>query len=298
VVEIYREAPMERELWPRLYRLVLAVGQDLRLSDVTYRPHVIALVFLWAALHDRPVCWACRERNWSTTTLRPAALPSPSTLSRRLRRVDTAMFLRSLVLRVRQDGDPRLVAAIDAKPLPIGGAGKDPEARCGRGAGMWARGYKLYAVWGGRSVPEAYRIYPMNVSENKVAEEMAAELAHGGYLLGDGEYDANPVFEAAGAAGYQLLAPREDPGAGLGHVRQSPYRLRCIALMRSAFGREVFRLRGRIERGYGTLTAFGCGLSPLPAWVRHQDRVWLWATAKLLINAERIRINEAKGLAA
>jgi len=289
---------MERELWVRLYHLVMEVGKTVRLTEVTYQPHVIALVFLWAALHDRPVCWACEPRSWSTTTLRPARLPSPATLSRRLRRVDTAMFMRSLVLRVRQEGDPRLVAAIDAKPLPIGGAGKDPEARCGRGAGMWARGYKLYTVWAGRPVPDAYRVYPMNVSENKVAEEMIPELTHGGYLLGDGEYDANPVFEVAGVAGYQLLAPRENPKAGLGHVRQSPYRLRCIAWMRSGFGREVFKLRGMIERGYGTLTAFGCGLSQLPAWVRHQDRVWLWVTAKLLINAERMMINEAKGLAA
>ena len=37
-----------------------------------------------------------------------------------------------------------------------------------------------------------------------------------------GEYDANPVFDAAGAVGYQLLAPREDPDTGLGHHYQSP----------------------------------------------------------------------------
>lgn len=289
---------MERELWVRLYHLVMEVGTTLRLTDVTYQPHIIALVFLWAALHDRPVKWACNKTNWTTTSLRPATIPSESTLSRRLRRVDTALFMRSLVLRVRQEADPRLIAVIDAKPLPIGGAGKDPEARCGRGAGMWARGYKLYTVWGSRPVPETYRVYPMNVSEDKVAEEIIPELTHGGYLLGDGEYDAKAVFEVAGAAGYQLLAPRENPNAGVGHVPQSPFRVRCIELMRSRFGREVFKLRGRIERGYGTLTSFGGGLSQLPAWVRHQDRVWLWVTAKLLINAERMRINGAKGLAA
>jgi hypothetical protein len=75
---------MERELWPRLYHLVMEVGQTLRLTDVTYQPHIIVLVFLWAALHARPVSWACDKRNWATTTLRPATLPDPSTLSRRL----------------------------------------------------------------------------------------------------------------------------------------------------------------------------------------------------------------------
>ena len=286
---------MERELWPRLYHLITEVGRSFRITDVTFQPHIIALVFLWAALHDRPVRWACDERNWTTTTLRPASLPDPSTLSRRLRRLDMAPFLRDVVGRLRQCGVPQLAALIDAKPLPIGGASQDPEARCGRGAGMWAMGYKLYAVWAGRPVPEAYRVNSMNINEDKVAVDMIPELASGGYLLGDGAYDANSVFDAAGANGYQLLAPREDPNKGLGHGYQSPFRLRCIAPMRSQFGKGVFNLRWTIERTYGSLTSFGGGLSPLPAWVRHLKRVWLWVTAKLLINAMRI-INLGKGV--
>ena len=283
---------MERELWPRLYHLVMEVGQTLRLIDVTYQPHIIVLVWLWAALHDRPVSWACDEKNWTTTTLRPATLPDPSTLSRRLRRVDTAMLMRALVQRVRQEADPRLAAVIDAKPLPVGGASQDPEARCGRGAGMWAKGYKFYAIWGGRPVPETYRIYSMNINEDIVGEEMIPDLDGGGYLLGDGEYDANAVFDAAGAAGYQLLAPREQPEAGLGHRYQSPYRLRCIELMKTSFGRGLYALRRGIERAFGNLTSFGGGLSPLPAWVRHLERVWQWVTAKLLINAMRIIVHQ------
>ena len=85
---------MERELWPRLYHLLMEVGRTLRITDVTYQPHTVLLVFFWAALHDRPVCWACVERNWATTTSRPFRLPSPATLSRRLRRVDIAMLMR------------------------------------------------------------------------------------------------------------------------------------------------------------------------------------------------------------
>jgi hypothetical protein len=279
---------MERELWPRLYHLIMEVGQALRLIGVSYQPHILLLVYCWAALHDRPVNWACDPRHWSTTTLRPARLPSPATLSRRLWRIDTALLMRALIRRLRRGRDPRLIATIDGKPLPIGGSGHDPDARCGRGAGMRAKGYKFYAIWGGRPVPETYRVYPMNVNEDKVAEEMMPDLTGGGYLLGDGEYDANGVFDAAGAAGYQLLAPREDPEAGLGHIRQSPYRLRCIELMRSAFGRGVWGLRRRIEQSFGVLTSFGGGLSPLPSWVRHLERVWLWVSAKMAINGIRI----------
>jgi hypothetical protein len=287
---------MERELWPRLYHLIMKAGESLRLTDVTFQPHIIVLVFFWAALHDRPVKWACDERNWATTTLRPATIPSPSTVSRRLRRVDTALLMRSVVQSLRETGDPRLIAVIDGKPLPIGGASQDPEAHCGRGAAHLARGYKLYAVYDGRPIAAAYRVYSMNNNEDKVAEEMLGDLPGGGYLLGDGEYDANAVFDAAGAAGYQLLVPREHPEAGLGHHYQSPYRLRCIDLMRTDFGREVYHSRGSIERDFAHLTSFGCGLSPLPAWVRHEKRVWVWVTAKMVINA--VRIIARKGLAA
>jgi DDE family transposase len=274
---------MERELWPRLYHLIMKAGESLRLTDVTFQPHIIVLVLFWAALHDRPVCWACNEENWSTTTLRPARIPSESTLSRRLRRMDTAMFLRLVVQQIRETGDPGLIAVIDGKPLPVGGASQDPEAHCGRGAARLAKGYKLYAVYDGRPIAAAYRVYSMNRNEDKVAEDMIPDLTGGGYLLGDGEYDANAVFDTAGAAGYQLLAPREHPEAGLGHHYQSPYRLRCIDLMRTSFGEEVYRLRGSIERDFGHLTSFGCGLSPLPAWVRHEKRVWLWVTAKGIV---------------
>lgn len=111
--------------------------------------------------------------------------------------------------------------------------------------------------------------------------------------MGDGEYDANGVYDAAGAVGFQLVAPRERPNAGLGHHYQSPYRLRSIALLRSDFGREVYALRGRIERSFGNLSAFGGGLpAALPAWVRRSHRVLPYVWAKLLINAVRIIGNQ------
>lgn len=287
---------MERELWPRLYHLVMSVGESIRLVDVTYQPHIIILTFLWAALHDRPVGWACDKRNWTTTTLSPAQIPSASTLSRRLRRIDAAMFMRLVVEKIRDTEDPRLIAIIDGKPLPVGGASKDPEALCGHGAGMWAKGYKLYSIHDGRPIAGAYRVHPMNISEDTVAREMIPDLTGGGYLLGDGEYDSNGVFDVAGAAGYQLLAPRENAEAGLGHHYQSPYRLRCIDLMRTPFGEQLIGMRANIERDYGTLTSFAGGLAPLPAWVRHETRVWFWTSAKMIINA--VRIMKHKGLVA
>src|SRR4051812_12523590 len=92
---------MERELWPRIYHLVMTGGTAIRQAHVTYQPHVLVLVLLWAALHDRPLSWACCEAHWSTTTLRPVALPSPATLSRRLRSVAVGVLMRELATRLR-----------------------------------------------------------------------------------------------------------------------------------------------------------------------------------------------------
>jgi hypothetical protein len=132
----------------------------------------------------------------------------------------------------------------------------------------------------------------MREYEGAVAERLLTQVRGVGLLLADGNYEASPPYDAADARGYQLLA-RPDPGDnGRGHHYQSPYRLRCIELMRSSFGQAIFRLRGDIERRYGVMTSFGGGLSPLPAWVRHQNRVWIWVAAKLVINGVRIVRNK------
>ena len=75
---------MERELWPVLYRLLQETAADFHQKYVQIQPWILVAVLLWAALHDRPVSWACQPRHWSTTTLRPWRLPSDATMSRRI----------------------------------------------------------------------------------------------------------------------------------------------------------------------------------------------------------------------
>lgn len=280
---------MERELWPSLYRLLQQTGKDFHQKYVQYQPWVLVAVMLWAALHDRPLSWACQRRHWSTTTLRPARLPSGSTLSRRLDGVAVGLFWRALEQRLRDQGPPALVAFVDGKPLPVGGNSKDPDTRFGRGAGCVAKGYKLHAIWSTRPLPEAWDVTPLNANEKALAQDLIGQLEYGGYLLGDGNYDASYVYDAAYARGYQLVAPfrkAENPGSGKHY--QSPHRLRSIALLQSDYGKALYRARTAIERSYGNATSFGGGLSPLPAWVRGLPRVRTWVWAKLLINAVRI----------
>lgn len=281
---------MERELWPELYRAVKEVGRAVRQKGVRYQPWVIALVYLWAAIHDRPVSWACVAQNWSSTRQRPWKIPSDSTLSRRVYDVSMGLFWEALEVRLRQTEWLGLLSFADGKPLVVGPATKDREARRGWAIKGFAKGYRLHEIQGNRSLPEAWDVTPLNVSESVTAQTLVRQTRiGGGYLLVDGAYDSAPLFDGAQACGYQMLAPCGSEGAGRGHRPPSAARQRSIDLMHTRFGRELLLQRRQIERTFGNLTSFGGGLGPLPAWVRRLHRVRTWVWAKLLINAIRIQ---------
>jgi hypothetical protein len=280
---------MERELWPLLFQYIKLTAKDVRQKYVQMQPWIIVATMLWAALHDRPVKWACNAKHWTTTRLRPQRIPSPATMSRRVDDVSTGIFWNALEKRLRGSGHPALLSFLDGKPLPIGGNSKDPDAHWGRGAGGLAKGYKLHAVWSTGVLPEAWEITPLNTGEKAVAYRLIGQLRYGGYLLGDGEYDASYLYDRAFAKGYQLVAPfRKAKNPGCGKHYQSPHRLHSIDLMQHAFGQSLYQTRTQIERSFGNATSFGGGLGPLPAWVRGLERVRTWVWAKLLINAVRI----------
>ena len=54
---------MERALWPLLYRTVHDVAGRVRQKYVHIQGWMLIVTMLWAALHDRPVSWACRAAN-------------------------------------------------------------------------------------------------------------------------------------------------------------------------------------------------------------------------------------------
>jgi len=286
---------MERELWPVLYPLVRDVGHDFSQRRARYQPWVIACVFLWACLHDRPIAWACDERHWSTAR-RPLWLPSPATMSRRLRSLAVGLLLRAVEDRLRAAAPAADVACLDGKPLVVGGCSKDKDAKRGRAAGGFARGYKLHAIWDGRAVPAAWAVAPLNVHEVVIAEELLGQVAgRGGSLLADGNYDSSKLFDRAAARGYRLLVP-PSANAGRGHHYVSPHRRQSIAVMGTAEGKAAYAARVAIERAFGNATSFGGGLAPLPAWARRTPRVTRWVRGKLLINGARILRHQ--GLAA
>lgn len=293
---------MERELWAELsaamFDVARAAGHRAG-PRFTHAHERVVRVYLWGVLHDRPVGWACRPENWDAAT-RPDPLPSQPTMSRRTRTPAFDAFLDAVGRRLAGRPSAALVKRVDGKPLTVAAHSTDPDAAWGRGAGGRARGYKLHAVWADRPMPEAFEVHPLDVGEQPVAARRlipaALDAGRPGYLLGDEQYNASALFDAAAARGHRLVAPRQRPGAGLGHHYQSPHRLRCLDLLEPGpgrdgrFGRGLVAARRQIERDFGNAVSFGGGLtSGLPAFVRRLRRVRQWVHAKLLVNAARIR---------
>jgi Transposase DDE domain len=279
---------MERELWNLLYSL--AQRLDKPWGSWRYSSSDVLAVYFWAVVHDRPMVWATAPSHWPPE-LRPALFPPQSTLSRRMRRPETVelMIVVEQHLLALVSVASYWVWSIDAKPVGVSGVSKDPDVGYGRGAGGQQKGYKFYAVWGAGPMPLAWGLAPMNVSEKTMARHLIPSLPGSGYLLGDTQYDVNGLYDLAAQAGYQLVAQKTpDRGrGGLGHRRQSSFRIRSLELLRTSFGRALYRQRRAIECSFGTWTCFGGGLSPLPAWVRRFTRVRNWVHAKLLVAGVR-----------
>lgn len=283
---------MERELWSQLMTAIQDVARTRCCSNrFTYDTALVVRVYLWSVLHDRPVYWACQRRNWNAQS-RPSRLPSQSTMSRRLGSMPVADFLKAMGRRLSGRVDRGLVKILDGKPLPISRHSGDGDSAFGRGAGGVDRGYKLHVIWGNAAMPQAWAVCPMNISEVRVAGELLPSLRGCGYVLGDGNYDRNALYDLAARRNHQLLACRSKPYTDLGHRRHSAHRLRAIELLEGPgdYGRDLYALRRQIETHFAALTSFGGGLTCLPPWVRRLRRVRLYVHGKLLINAARIRL--------
>lgn len=279
---------MEGELWKVVYDVAQQLARGQRPRGARYDDARIAAVYLWAVVHDRPVSWACERRNWPIWWRR-RRLPTPSTMSRRLRRPSVRRLLGDVERRLRRGFGRRWCKWIDGKPLPVGGASQDRQARAGRAVRGLARGYKLHALCDAGGVLDAWLVLPMNASECGAARHLIRQLEGEGYVVGDREYDSSRLHDLAAAHGFQLVARRQREG-GLGHRRQSPHRLRSMDLLGRPFGQALEAQRYDIDRFFAHLGNSGGGLSPLPNWVRTYPRVRLWVQAKIILNLARLTL--------
>jgi hypothetical protein len=284
---------MERDMYAGVVAALAHLGLRLTAAS-SYAPArhrfsdaLIVGVYFWAAVHDRPVCWACAATNWPDD-LRPARMPSQSQMSRRLRTegvIELMSRLDTLVL--ERDRPEGWASLLDGKPLPVASHSRDRDAAWGRGAGGRAKGYKLHARHGPGGRVLDWAVMPMNHDERTVAERMLRERPAVGYVLADKNYDSNRLHRCVTAGGAQLVAPRRyGAHRGLGHGKQEPGRLRSRDLLEntvSTFGRELHAERRAIERDFGYLASTSGLLTHLPAWVRTLPRVTLWVRAKLIL---------------
>lgn len=89
--------------------------------------------------------------------------------------------------------------------LTVSRHSKDQQAKFGRGAGGQDCGYKFHAIYQGSNAPLAWTVTPLNANEPQVAQTLIDEHLSAGYLLGDANDDANPLYARAGQFGTKHL---------------------------------------------------------------------------------------------
>jgi hypothetical protein len=276
---------MEREEWLAFVQVVTRRVPAPHTKRFTFSDADILQTYLWAVLHNHPVSWACRATNWPTD-LRPARVPTPATMSRRLRRPAILAGAEGLLRHLHRGRRQGLVSAVDGKILAIRNHSRDQTATFGGPRGR-QRGYRLHVILGQNCRLEAWAIHPLNRDERPVARALVSHTRLRGYLLADSNYDDDQFYQLCARRGVQLLTPRQrGPRHGLARNARSPARRRAIDLLESShtgFGPALYALRRDIERFFGQLTNGRHGLWGLPPWIRGLDSVRRWVTAKLLL---------------
>jgi hypothetical protein len=280
---------MEHQLWKAMVAVLATLGKPRKRRTGDFTDHDIVEVFYWAVLHDRSTHWACQASHWPIHRRR-WPLPSPGTMSRRLRTPAVVALLLALERRVVAPQQTGLFWMIDGKPLVIGGCSKDRQAGYGRAANSKAKGYKIHALVDPTGALASWRLAPMNKDERVLAERMLKTAPIQGYVAADSNYDSNKLHALCDQRGQLQLVSRRryGPDHGTGHRKQSAGRLRSMQLTESpfpAFARQLLRDRHGIERRFGQLVNWGGGLTCLPAWVRTHRRVHRWVQAKLVLTA-------------
>lgn len=284
---------MEHQLWLSILAVLAALDNAPMPTRFDFSDGDIVKIHYWAVLHDRPECWACQRRNWPIWDRRKT-LPSPSTMSRRLRSRSVLRLLKDLERRVIAPKEAGLFWIIDGKSMCIGGCSKDRQAGYGRAANGKAKGYKIHAIVDPHGGVAAWRVAPMNKDERVMAERLIREAPIQGYLVADSNFDSNKLHQICDDLSeernpLQLVCRRRyGPNRGTGHRPQTEGRLRSMRLTENpypSFAKQMLHDRGGIERQFGNWTNWGGGLTCLPAWVRTHRRVHRWVQAKLVLTA-------------
>src|SRR5580704_4825437 len=75
---------MEHQLWSSIMAVLAGLSKVRKPTVCDFSDEDIVKVYYWSVIHDRPTSWACDRQHWPPWRRRHA-LPSESTMSRRLR---------------------------------------------------------------------------------------------------------------------------------------------------------------------------------------------------------------------
>ena len=264
---------MDTEIWRVLVAAVKSADRRVRRTGrrPEYTDALIVKMYLWSVWYDRPLCWAC-DRDHYNRMFRPRQLPSVSQFTRRVKTARVTQMLQALNEYLVRTEAPVGLALLDGKPLPIGDYSRDPDARDGRGAGRFQRGYKLHALASLDGRILRHSVQPLNVGEpNTARAELVVALPEGALVLADTNYDSAALYTAVQGRQSQLLTPlkgrSQQPKR---RQRMGPARRAILELWESLPDacQAILRIRGEIERLFSALSCFGGGLVGLPPWVR------------------------------
>jgi len=297
---------MDRNQW----RVVSgAVGRAVRrLPKPRRRPRypdaLVVRMLLWAVSHDRPPSWSCDRSHYGPLFRPRKRLPSVSQFNRRVRTERVRRVLQSMHDERAGVLVPTALSYLDGKPLPVGVASKDPDAKVGHVMGGFARGYKLHAWMSEDRRIVLWSVMPLNVGEQPVAEALVwamPELSDRALVIADRNYDTHDLHKAVDARNGRLVVrPR-----GVAHhpvtLRQmGRARRELLEVYQSRPGLIdlLYKQRTNAEGTLGNLCSYGGGLGPLPAWVRRLPRVRRWVGCKIILYNTRVHVRSTKKRAA
>jgi hypothetical protein len=297
---------MDQAQWTRLLAVLRRVTRSFgRSRRHTYSDFLIARLYFWAVLHDRPMTWALDPFHYNRI-FSPRKRPSVSQLHRRIASDRFARLLQRVHDRFagsngRFAGSDRIGSlCIDGHALCVSPVSQDRDARRGHVPGGFAKGYKLHAVVSrDRKIP-VFCVLPLNRHEMPVAREMLRHLPRvtpGTFILADGNYDAHVLHKDVAAwGGWLVTRPRGRGQHPVTRRQMGPARRTLIDLWQSRpqLMRRIYRERNRIEQVFGHLRCTPGLLGPLPSFVRGMARVRRWVGAKITLYHARA---EAKTIA-
>lgn len=285
-------------LWNTLYSTVVAAARRMpsaaprRGHPDTYSLEAIALCWLWAAVHNRPLMRTASElrdpqavTGWLMRGYQmPTTCPHETTLRRRAQRGDFQAFLQRIRHRVlkRLRPDTRCLI-IDSSLFSISPHSRDADARWGHHG---LRGYRWHTLITREGVIVESQVESANEHELKVAR-MLVERAHAQgircrMMIADEGYDSERLHaQVRTQLRGRLIAPLNDRG-GRRAMRRTPHRRWLNERWNSARIQSAMRVRPAVERMYSLLKSCEFGLFALVPCVRGLPNVRRWIELKHL----------------